>query len=71
MFPIHWRLMLLTALQSASLDPARAGLMDKGDTMNCEKLGSCACKALGIPAAKAKPKHKKIMCFLDFFMSSH
>jgi hypothetical protein len=34
MFPIHWRLILLTARQSASLDPAKAGLMDNGEAMN-------------------------------------
>ena len=71
MLPIHCLLMLLAALQSASLDPVSAGLIDIGDTLNCEKFGSCACKAMGMPAASAKPKHAKNMCFIDFLMSSH
>ena len=71
MFPIHCRLMLLTALQSASLDPAKAGLTDNGDAKNCEKLGSCACTQTGIIAAKAKPTLNKNIFFIDFFMSSY
>ena len=70
MVPIHCRLILLATLQSASLDPTKAGLMDIGDAMNCEKFGSCAFNTTGAPAAKAKQNRKTNMFFIDFLMSS-
>ena len=71
MLPIHWRLILLAALQSASLDPVSAGLIDIGDTMNCEKFGSCAIKTAGRHATKANPVHIHLINLFDFFMSSY
>jgi hypothetical protein len=60
MVPIHCRLILLATLQSASLDPVSAGLIDMGDTMNCEKFGSCACKQTGRDANNANPMNMEL-----------